>query len=94
MKKVLFFAIALFSLNSIAQDLIIGENINNGTIANILTGEEIKSERPAIIYTYISLIINKFINLITPNFTENRKIEKIIKIYPFYSSSNSNIFLS
>jgi len=43
MKKVLFFAIALFSLNSNAQDLIIGENINNGTIANILTGEEISN---------------------------------------------------
>nr|WP_315149839.1 hypothetical protein [uncultured Flavobacterium sp.] len=41
MKKLVIIALLAIGTSSNAQDLIIGENINDGTIVNIITGEEI-----------------------------------------------------
>jgi hypothetical protein len=44
MKKVFFFAIALFTLNSYAQTLYSAENICNGKTVNTMTGEELSND--------------------------------------------------
>jgi len=44
MKKVLFFTIALFSLNSNAQDLYIAQNIGDGKIVNSMANKEVTNK--------------------------------------------------